>query len=217
MIKRKPPTWAGLCALVVLGATTVVADTLVLRNGRRVRGELVSVRSGRIEFDEDNGRRLRYDTDEVDRIEFDSRRDRYRDRDTTYRRDDDEVIHETGRPRGMRERSVSVSASEPWTDTGIEVRSGQRIYFSASGRVTWGQDRRDGPEGERGSPRNPGRPIPNRPGAALIAKVGSSGDPFFVGSDESAIRIRSSGRLFLGINDDFLQDNSGNFRVIVYY
>jgi len=38
-----------------------------------------------------------------------------------------------------------------------------------------------------------------------------------VGSDESAIRIRSSGRLFLGINDDFLQDNSGNFRVIVYY
>lgn len=216
MIERKPRTWVGLCALAVLGVTTLTADTLVLRTGRRVRGELVSVRDGRIEFDEDSGRRLRYDADEVDRIEFDSRRDRDRDRDRTYRRDD-EVIHEIGRPRGLRERSVAVSASEHWTDTGVEVRSGQEIYFNASGQVTWGKDRRDGPEGERGSPRNPGRPIPNRPGAALIGKVGGSGDPFFIGNDETAIRVRSSGRLYLGVNDDFLLDNSGSFHVIVYY
>jgi hypothetical protein len=214
MIERNPRTWVGLCALAVLGVTTLTADTLILRNGRRVRGELVSVRDGRVEFDEDYGRRLRYEVDEVDRIEFDSGRDR--DRDRTYRRDDD-VIHETGRPRGLRERSVAVSASEQWTDTGVEVRSGREIYFNASGKVTWGRDRRDGPEGERGSPRNPGRPIPNRAGAALIGKVGSSGDPFFIGNDESAIRVRSSGRLYLGVNDDFLLDNSGSFHVIVYY
>ncbi len=215
MIERNPRTWVGLFALAVLGVTTLTADTLILRNGRRVRGELVSVRDGRVEFDEDSGRRLRYDVDDVDRIEFDSR-DRYRDRDTGSRRDDD-VVHETGRPRGLRERSVSVSGSEQWTDTGVEVRAGQEIYFNASGRVTWGRDRRDGPEGERGSPRNPGRPIPNRPGAALIGKVGGSGDPFFIGNDESAIRVRSSGRLYLGVNDDFLLDNSGGFQVVVYY
>jgi hypothetical protein len=29
--------------------------------------------------------------------------------------------------------------------------------------------------------------------------------------------MRESGRLFLGINDDVLADNSGNFRVTVYY
>jgi hypothetical protein len=29
--------------------------------------------------------------------------------------------------------------------------------------------------------------------------------------------MRSSGRLYLGVNDDFLADNSGNFRVTVYY
>jgi len=36
-------------------------------------------------------------------------------------------------------------------------------------------------------------------------------------NDGRPIRIRTGGRLFLGVNDDFLNDNSGNFRVIVYY
>jgi hypothetical protein len=29
--------------------------------------------------------------------------------------------------------------------------------------------------------------------------------------------VRNSGRLQLGINDEYLADNSGNFRVTVYY
>jgi hypothetical protein len=29
--------------------------------------------------------------------------------------------------------------------------------------------------------------------------------------------MREAGRLFLGINDDVLEDNSGNFRVTIYY
>lgn len=216
MIEIKPRIWMGPAALALLTVTTLSADTLFLRNGRRVRGELVSVRDGRLEFDEDSGRRLRYDVEDVDRIEFDARQDRYRGRDDSYGRDEG-TIHETGRPRGLRERSVTVPASDHWTDTGIEVRAGQEIYFNASGKVTWGKDRRDGPDGERGSPRNPGRPLPNRPGAALIGKVGGSGDPFYVGDDQGAIRVRSSGRLYLGINDDFLADNSGAFHVLVYY
>ena len=40
---------------------------------------------------------------------------------------------------------------------------------------------------------------------------------FYIGNDNGPIRVRSSGRLFLGVNDDYLQDNSGNFRVVVYY
>ena len=30
-------------------------------------------------------------------------------------------------------------------------------------------------------------------------------------------RVRGRGTVFLGINDDYLQDNGGAFRVIVYY
>jgi hypothetical protein len=116
----------------------------------------------------------------------------------------------------MRERDVSVTAREAWTDTGVTLRAGQAVYFRASGRVRWGPGRQDGPEGESGSPRNAGRPIPSRPGAALIGRIGDDA-PFFIGNDEGGIRVRSSGPLLLGINDDVLDDNSGAFRVTVYY
>jgi hypothetical protein len=189
---------------------TVGADTLVLRNGTRIEGELLAVRNGVIEFEErrgfGRGRRIEVDRDEVMRIEFETTRSSDRD------------YLDGGRPAGLRERQVTVSAAAPWNDTGIDVRAGQTIYIEATGQVRWGRDRRDGPEGENNSPRNPGRPIPNRPAAALIGKVGdASTDYFFIGNEQGAIRMRASGRLYLGINDDYIADNSGNFRVVVYH
>ena len=118
----------------------------------------------------------------------------------------------------MREKQTVVSADVSWNDTGGEVRAGQTIYFESTGQVRWGKDRRDGPAGERNSPFNPGRPMSNRNAAALIGKVGNgSSDYFFIGDETGPVRMRSAGRLYLGINDDVLTDNSGNFRVVVYY
>lgn len=198
--------------LLLVTATAASADTLYLRNGQRVRGEIRSIRNGVIEFEEDRGFRgtriLRLDRDEVARIDLDE--------DT---RAPGSLVPPSGaRPAGLRERETSVAANVAWSDTGIDVRAGQTVYFSATGRIRWGPDRRDGPAGESNSPHNPNRPIGSRPAAGLIGKVGAeSTDYFFVGNDTGAIRMRASGRLFLGINDDFLQDNSGSFRVIVYY
>jgi hypothetical protein len=200
------------CATVLLALPlSLRADTLHLRDGSRLQGELISVRNGTIEFEErrgsGGGRTLRFDRDEVVRIEFDNRGGGGND--TGYG---------GGRPSGMRERQVTVSADVAWNDAGIDVRAGQTIYFNADGQVRWGRDRRDGPDGEKNSPSNPGRPMPNRNAAALIGRIGAnSNDLFYIGADKGPIRVRSSGRLFLGINDDFLQDNSGNFRVVVYY
>jgi hypothetical protein len=60
--------------------------------------------------------------------------------------------------------------------------------------------------------------MPNRNAAALIGKIGNgSTDYFFIGDESGPVRMRASGRLYLGINDDVLTDNSGNFRVVVYY
>jgi hypothetical protein len=115
----------------------------------------------------------------------------------------------------MREKQTIVSGDVAWNDTGIEVRAGQTVYFEATGQVRWGKDRRDGPGGERNSPPNPNRPMGNRNAAALIGKIGD--DLFYIGDDSGPMRMRSSGRLYLGINDDVLSDNSGNFRVVVYY
>ncbi len=202
--------WIAGAALMLTLSAGLQADTLILRNGSRVQGELIAVRNGIIEFEERSrfgaGRTLRLDRDEVVGIEFE-----------TNRSSGSNLTGDT-RPPGMRERQVTVSANVAWVDTGIDVRSGQTVYFESTGQARWGRDRRDGPAGERNSPPNPGRPMPNRNAAALIGKIGSeSNDLFFIGDETGPVRVRGNGRLFLGINDDVLTDNSGNFRVVVYY
>ncbi len=201
----------GIATALFIVATTasLVADTLIMRDGRRIRGELRSVRDGIIEFAEErfmSPRILRVNRDEVERIELDQ--------DTGSSTEAGRV----SRPAGLREREVSVAADVAWHDTGIDVRVGQTVYFEARERVKWGPDRRDLASGERNSPRNPNRPMPNRPAAGLIGKIGAdSTDYFFIGGEEGPTRMQARGRLFLGINDDFLADNSGRFRVTVYY
>ena len=199
----------GLLVLLTVAAVPLVADTLVMRDGRRVSGTLVSVRDDTVEFDErrgfGGGRRLRLDRRDVARVEFDA--------------ESGDSGGGSGRPPGgMRERTVVVQARQPWTDTAIDVRRGQQIYLDATGEIRWGKgDRKDGPEGEKGSPFNQARPIPNRPAGAVIGRVGDNDAPFFVGRDRGPYQMRGSGRLYLGVNDDFLQDNSGTFRVVVSY
>jgi hypothetical protein len=196
-----------LVALLLL-VTTLHADTLVLRDGRRIQGQLISVRDGVIEFQESQSRSrgVRLDRDEVLSIEF-----------GRSERNEPNYQPQAGRPRGLRERQLMVVANVLWTDTNIDLRSGENLYFEASGEIRWGPNRRASPSGEQNSPNNAARPMPNRPGASLIGRIGNSNEYFFIGSDREAIRVRNSGRLFLGINDDNLQDNTGYFTVIVYH
>jgi hypothetical protein len=206
-----PQRWMSGLAFVLVMSAAVQADTLYLRDGSRVQGELIAVRNGTIEFEErrsfGSGRTLRFDRDEIVRIEFENSRG-----------SSGNDFAAGGRPSGMREKQTIVSADVGWNDSGIDVRAGQTIFFEAQGQVRWGRDRRDGPAGERNSPSNPNRPMGNRNAAALIGKIGNtSNDYFFIGDETGPIRVRSSGRLYLGINDDVLTDNSGNFRVVVYY
>jgi hypothetical protein len=213
--------WIARFAILLALPVSLRADTLYLRNGQRVEGELVAVRNGTIEFDErrnyGSARTLRFNRDEVLRIELD-RGGSGNNFGGSNNSGGNDGNNGSGRPSGMRERQVTVSGDVGWNDAGIEVRAGQTVYFEATGQVRWGKDRRDGPAGEKNSPPNNARPMPNRNAAALIGRIGSdSGDLFFIGDESGPMRMRANGRLFLGINDDFLQDNSGNFRVVVYY
>ena len=204
-----PRRWIAPLVLVLALPAGLQADVLYMRDGSRITGELIGFRNGTIEFEErrgfGGGRTLRLDRDEVDRIEFENRR---------YTNNNNNNLS-GGRPSGMREKQTIVSSDVAWNDTGIDVRAGQTVYFEAAGQVRWGRDRRDGPAGERNSPSNPNRPMGNRNAAALIGKIGN--DMFFIGDETGPVRLRSSGRLYLGVNDDVLTDNSGNFRVVVYY
>lgn len=210
-------TAAVTLTLTVLLPLSLLADTLYLRNGQRIQGELIEIRGSLVEFQERRGfgspRVLRLDRAEVDRIDFDRFGNSF---------DGGSGFGGSGgsgsggrRPAGMRERAMVVESTVDWTDTGIDVRAGQTIFVEASGQVRWGRDRRDGPGGERNSPFNAGRPMPNRPAAALIGRIGR--DVFFIGDDRGPIQIRGGGRLELGVNDDYLPDNSGSFRVTVFY
>lgn len=215
-MKHMKTTWVAVAAMVFAAEAAMLADVLVLRDGRRVEGVLVAVRGDSIEFEHrggrEDGRVRRYPRVDVRSIQFeDFAGNRYRD-DAR----DDRLTDTRARP-GLRERTVAVNARAAWTDSGLDVRPGQAIYFTATGETRWGPGRRDGAGGERGSPRNAGRPMPERPAAALIGKIGENGDPFFIGNLTEAIRVRGVGRLYLGINDDFLDDNTGALRVVISY
>jgi len=198
---------AAICLLVVATGAIGSADTLVLMNGRRIQGELLGVYGREIEFEERAGgarRVMRVPRADIVRIEF-------LEEQSGNQQDVRPVI-----PRRLRERNVTVSPTAAWTDTGIDVRAGQEIYFQTSGQVTWSPNKRVDANGTRDSKSNPARPLPTRNGGALIGRVGER-DTFLIGLDVGPFRIRQNGRLYLGVNDDNLEDNSGFYYVVVSY
>ena len=199
---------AAISLLVVAAGVIGSADTLVLMNGRRIQGELLGVFGREIEFEEraGGGRRImRIPRTDIARIEF------VEDRYTDQRQDDRPII-----PPRMRERNVTVNPTQAWTDTGIELRAGQDVYFQTSGQVTWSPNKRVDANGTRNSGSNPNRPLPRRDGGALLGRIGER-DIFLIGLDMGPFRVRQNGRLYLGVNDDNLEDNTGAYRVIVSY
>jgi hypothetical protein len=115
--------------------------------------------------------------------------------------------------------SIAVNGNQPWTDTQINVRQGDRIVFSATGQVRVASGNSPeavaGPDGAGAfnAPRN-NYPYPPLPVGGLIAKVGND-RPFAIGSINTPISMPDNGRLYLGINDDGHGDNSGAFYVTI--
>ncbi len=121
-----------------------------------------------------------------------------------------------GRGRGVDQAvTVVVTNRQVWIDSGIDVRAGETLNITATGRVQFSRKVEDvtGPNGQSAITR-PRAPMPNMPVSALVARVGNSA-PFFVGARGNALSAPQNGRLYLGINDDILTDNSGEFRVTV--
>jgi hypothetical protein len=112
-------------------------------------------------------------------------------------------------------KQVAVAATEPWTDTGINVRRGLRIQVSATGDITLGPGMTAPAAGSAGATVERGRyPVRDAYAGALIGRIGN-GAPFLIGGNTQPMDVRGTGRLYLGINDDVLADNSGNFNVVV--
>lgn len=128
---------------------------------------------------------------------------------------------------------INVLGNENWTDTGLGVMEGQEVYFRATGGISL----------QKGNPmaycdpdgyeyRGIQQSLLNKNVGALIGKVvhllsieidEETGEEirneieeiFYVGRENKVV-MPLSGRLFLGINENVVGDNSGQFKAEIY-
>jgi hypothetical protein len=174
---------------------------LWLRNGQVLTGELLDVGGTaplRISFRADGGERT-LQSSEVSRIAL-------------------------GRPSntesnigggGSGAGGITVSARQQWTPTGITVRQGETLSFTADGeiRISGNPDDVASASGVRVQRFDRRAPMPTVLAGALIGRIGNS-EPFGIGTS-GTFPAPAAGQLFLGINDSNVSDNEGEFRVQV--
>lgn len=130
-------------------------------------------------------------------------------------------LEATRRPAGQgrrtpREWRLAVPGNVDWTDTGIALAQGDRLYIQASGRISWNRRLSDAWTGPEGVPRRGFfKPLSGENTGALIGKIGEESSDYFLVGPRGEFAVPQAGRLFLGINDDNVGDNEGAFDVLV--
>jgi hypothetical protein len=130
------------------------------------------------------------------------------------------------------EKTVAVPADAGWVDTEIDVEPGQELRFTAAGRIDLQKGNPEASCGPEGIDLvTVEQPVPNANLGTLIGKVvqlvarrvdEDSGqevrDEIFVlfpVGPEGALTVTFKGRLYLGVNENVLRDNGGEFAVVV--
>jgi hypothetical protein len=114
----------------------------------------------------------------------------------------------------IRVRVGADNKANGWTDSGLMVRKGQKLRISATGRVSLGEGRFSTPTG---LPRvvDTEKLMRNEPTGELIAVIGDDNDDFIpVGANREFYAPRD-GRLFLGVNEGKLEDNTGSYDAVI--
>lgn len=189
---------------MLLLASVAVADTLYLRDGRSLRGTLLGFMNGRFVFRvsptqtgpstapvrREQGDIQLFRPNEVERIEIDGR-------------SLDEMRYES--------RSVEVQLGPNWIDSGIDLRSGERVQVSASGIILAGRSRIT-PDGLRTT--DPKSPLPSAAEGMLIGAIGNDPDaPILELGATREFVADKDGRLFLTSNRGTYADARGSFTV----
>ena len=229
--------------IVVVGllmALPVLADTVRLKDGSVIRGQIVSFKNEQFTILVGSGTRGRKSRitvymEDVESIDFDGApaddagntssapsQPTYQPPVNTPRPTNPPATQPTTNtspnpnptffPVNVRVRADN--SSNGWTNSGLVVRRGQRLRISASGRVSLGSNRSSTPDG---LPNVPDREklMRNSPTGGLIAVIGDDNDDFiFVGSSRDFVAQRD-GVLFLGVNEGNLSDNTGTFEVTI--
>ncbi len=117
---------------------------------------------------------------------------------------------------------LRVPGTQAWTDTGIDVNSGDTVHVGTAGSVTPAKERGIPAQSPDGSApncaafgQNPAAyPAPQLPCWSLIARIGPNSPILAVGT-KRVLKITTPGRLYFGINDNGVQGNSGVWTALV--
>lgn len=114
--------------------------------------------------------------------------------------------------------AIRVPGNSAWTATPLTVRRGDRVQFSTTGRIQLSDNPGDVAHsaGALSQRRAPGSPLPQNFAGALVARVGNSA-PFALGDISTPVTMPADGQLYLGINDDEVSDNRGEFIVTMQH
>ena len=138
------------------------------------------------------------------------------------------------RPEGFElVKKTSHTGTAAWTDTGIEVKEGQELYFEAEGTVLLQKDNpvaACGPEGL--SLRTMQQPLTDQNLGCLIGRVLERTEvvedkerdektvrefgPIFAVGRQGRLAMPATGRLLVGINENVTRDNDGSYTVSIF-
>ena len=229
--------------LLVSLATPLLADTIRLKDGSVIRGQVIGFKDQQFTIligGSARGRRGQTTVyvEDVESIEFDSNAGSPGATDESARNNvpmsrpsspvnqpDNTTVPDS------RINTVPASSSNPtfftikvgvradnanngWTNSGLVVRKGQRLRISASGRVSLGRGRFSTPGGLNTIQDND-KLMRNEATGALIAVIGDDNDDFILIGPRREFVAQRDGVLFLGVNEGDLADNTGSYDIVI--
>jgi hypothetical protein len=229
--------------LLVSISTPLLADTIRLKDGSVIRGQVIGFKDQQFTIlIGGNARGRRGQTtvyvEDVDSIEFDSTGGSTATDDGSAR--NNAPLTRPSSPNNQADatpndsRSVDTipassatptfftikvgvradAANNGWTNSGLVVRKGQRLRISASGRVSLGRGRFSTPGGVA-TIQDADKLMRNESTGALIAVIGDDNDDFLLIGPRREFVAQRDGVLFLGVNEGDLADNTGSYDIVI--
>ena len=226
--------------LLVSLSTPMLADTIRLKDGSVIRGQVIGFKDQQFTIlIGGNARGRRGQTtvyvEDVESIEFDSNNSNASD-DATAR--NNAPLNKPSMQNSQADNSdprpvntVPASSTNPtfftikvavradnanngWTNSGLVVRKGQRLRISASGRISLGRGRFSTPGG-LATIQDAEKLMRSEATGALIAVIGDDNDDFILIGPRRDFVAQRDGVLFLGVNEGDLADNTGSYDIVI--
>ncbi|MGH9789270.1 MAG: hypothetical protein ACRD4U_11280 [Candidatus Acidiferrales bacterium] len=197
---RTPRTPRLLLALLLplIAALAAPADTIRLKNGRVVKGNVERYSNSEFVVRLESGDRMILLVDNVESVEFDS--------------SSAPATGGTSAPPSSGnsyETVVTVDTRQEVVATGVQVRRGDPVRITASGELRFSDGRRSGPAGTRDIE---SWPFPGEPFGMLVAMVGSPTSPTYEPVGESkGFTASSDGQVYLQVNARSLAGATGSY------